>query len=118
MITIYQTNENSIVSELTILDLSYFKDEEDNVTVRVFTCYGENGVQNLIDSPESASVELIILGKLECMVMHMKRPKLDINVCVYNNTQAIHCARVIVHILYRWTLLHTGPTPHNTSHTH
>lgn len=58
MITQDQMSENVAVSVLTILNISYFR-----MNVTVLTCHGENGVPNLIDSPEYDSVELIILCK-------------------------------------------------------
>ena len=57
----YLMSEESIVSELTILNVTYFQNEY-NTTV--FVCNGVNGVPDLPESPENDSVELIILCEL------------------------------------------------------
>ena len=58
MITQDEMGENVAVSVLTIFSISYFR-----MNVTVLTCHGENGVPNLIDSPEYDSVELVIICK-------------------------------------------------------
>ena len=47
------------ISTLTIYDLDYLK-----MNQTIFTCQGENGVENFIKSPETDSVELIVVCKL------------------------------------------------------
>ena len=49
-------DETTAISVLTIYDVFYFKE---NVTV--FTCHGENGVNNYIGSPENDSVEIVFV---------------------------------------------------------
>ena len=43
---------------LTIIDVNYF-----NANVTIFTCHGSNDVDNYINSPETDSVELTIVGE-------------------------------------------------------
>ena len=47
------------ISTLTIYDLDYLK-----MNQTIFTCRGENGVENFIESPETDSVKLIVVCKL------------------------------------------------------
>ena len=65
-ITTYATSEDTVVSELAILDFSYFT----NTTV--FNCIGYNGVQNYINSPENDSVELVLICKQVHAYIHTR----------------------------------------------
>ena len=59
VITTYATSEDRAISELSILSVSHFGERAE------FTCTGENGVENIVDSPETASAELIVLRELQ-----------------------------------------------------
>ena len=58
LITTYTTSEDTAITELTILKVSYFSGSTE------FTCVGENGVENLVQRPESATANLITLCEL------------------------------------------------------
>ena len=58
MITSYTANEVTVISQLAILRASYFGSRAE------LTCVGENGVDNIVHSPERATAHLIILCEL------------------------------------------------------